>query len=96
MDDELKDRVKEQEKPPQWFVLLESVVSCKNEDVMVHLDGSMTIKPDCMERFAQAVARECAQQAYISEQIAGHFGNPAGRDFARSIADSIRARFGVK
>lgn len=101
MNDELKERVKAQEKPPQWFVLLKSVASCENEDVMMHMDGSMTIKPDCMERFAQAVARDCASEVESSAAIIDHpscyMGGPSNGATrkAAQIADAIRARYGL-
>lgn len=79
-----KEHIKPRETEPIWYALLMQVASCKNEDVMAGLDGTLKIKADCMERFAQAVARECKKiaddsdygpiQHHIGDQISARFG----------------------
>lgn len=84
----MQEHIKQRETEPIWHALLMQVASCKNEDVMIDLDGTLKIKADCMERFAQAVARECAQ-------IVGDA--PMSSYRALEMAqNAIRARFGLE
>ena len=103
----MQERIKPREVEPVWHALLMRVASSKNEDVMVGLDGALTIKVDCMERFAQAVARECASTAtmYSINKNEIHPDIPFDQmsDQAKAIAhatcqyvaNAIRARFGL-
>ena len=84
----MQDRIKELEVEPTWSKILSSVASCANEDVMVGLDGTLKIKADCMERFAQSVARECQQIADTTIEQGG--------ECAHNTANAIRARFGIE
>lgn len=87
----MQERIKPREVEPVWHALLMRVASSKNEDVMVGLDGALTIKVDCMERFAQAVARECAEICRELANTDAHDYNEVRSD----CAQAIRARFGL-
>ena len=84
----MQERIKPREVEPVWHALLMRVASSKNEDVMVGLDGALTIKVDCMERFAQAVARDII--AACHERDLWCMDDPAA-----TVEDVIRARYGL-
>lgn len=88
----MQEHIKPREPEPLWHALLLQVASCKNEDVMSDLDGTLKIKVDCMERFAQAVARECISlgDALHSQSTYG----PTAHGI-RQVTDAIGARFGL-
>ena len=79
----MQEHIKPQEVEPAWHALLMQVASCKNEDVMVGLDGTLKIKPDCMELFAQAVVRDCVE--VVTEHVDGN-----------TLIHKISARYGLE